>query len=145
MRCLESWPWGQLLGLIQSVFIPQLFSETEELGRVILIISGIAVPLSINCIRHVHLSFCCSVTLSCPALCHPMDCSTPGFPVLHCLPHFARTHVCWVDDAIQPSHPQSPPSPPSQPQGFFPWVSSLHQVLFLFTPVLQMYTLNQGH
>ena len=64
MRCLKSWPWGQLLGLIQSVFIPQLLSETEELGRVILMISGIAVPLSINCIRHVRLSFCCSVTVA---------------------------------------------------------------------------------
>ena len=39
----------------------------------------------------------------------PMDCSTPGFPVLHCLPEFAQTHVHWVDDAIQPSHPLSPP------------------------------------
>ena len=34
-----------------------------------------------------------------------MDCSTPGFPVLHCLPEFAQTHVHWVRDAIQPSHP----------------------------------------
>ena len=145
MRCLKSWPWGQLLGLIQSVFIPELLSETEELGRVILMISGIAVPLSINCISHVRLSLCCSVALSCPTLCGPMDCSTPGFPVFHCLPQFAQTHVHWVDDAVQPSHPPSPSSPPSQPQGLFQWVSSLHQVLFLFTPVLQMYTLNQEH
>ena len=53
-----------------------------------------------------------------------MDCSTPGFPVLHCLPEFAQTHVHWVSDAIQPSHPLLPPSPPvlnlSQHQGFFP-------------------------
>ena len=45
---------------------------------------------------------------------------------------FAQTHVCWVDDAIQPSHPLSPPSPPalnlSQHQGLFQRVSSLHQV-----------------
>ena len=34
-----------------------------------------------------------------------MDCSTPGFPVLHHLPEFAQTHVHWVGDAIQPSHP----------------------------------------
>ena len=36
---------------------------------------------------------CCSVTESCPPLCDPMNCSTPGFPVLHCLPEFAQTHV----------------------------------------------------
>ena len=36
---------------------------------------------------------CCSVAQSCPALCDPMDCSTPGFPVLHHLPEFAQTHV----------------------------------------------------
>ena len=45
-------------------------------------------------------------------LCNPMDCSTPGFPVLHYLPEFAQTHVHWVGDAIQPSHPLSPLSPP---------------------------------
>ena len=43
----------------------------------------------------------------------PMDCSTPGFPVLHHLPKFAQTHVHWVGDAIQPSRPQSSPSPPA--------------------------------
>ena len=35
----------------------------------------------------------CSVTQSCPTLCNPMDCSTPGFPILHHLPEFAQTHV----------------------------------------------------
>ena len=55
----------------------------------------------------------CSVTKSCLTLCDPMDCSTPGFPVFHCLPKFAQTHVHWVDDAIQPSHPLLPPSPPA--------------------------------
>ena len=54
-----------------------------------------------------------SVTQSCPTLCNPMDCSTPGFPVLHYFPEFAQTHVHWVNDAIQPSHPLSPPSPPA--------------------------------
>ena len=54
---------------------------------------------------------CCSVTKSCPTLCDPMDCSTPGLPVLHYLPEFAQVHVHWVDNAIQPSHPLSPSSP----------------------------------
>ena len=67
---------------------------------------------------------CCSVAQSCPTLCDPMDCSTPGFPVLHQLPELAQTHIHWVSDAIQPSHPLSSTSPPdfnlSQHQGLFP-------------------------
>ena len=51
---------------------------------------------------------CCLVTKSCPTLCHPMNYSSPGFPVLHHLPELAQTHVHWASDAIQPSHPQSP-------------------------------------
>ena len=42
-----------------------------------------------------------------------MDCSTPGFLVLYCLLEFLQTHVHWVSDAIQPSHPLSPSSPPA--------------------------------
>ena len=53
---------------------------------------------------------CCSVTKSCLTLCDPVDCSTPGFPVLHYLQDFAQTHVHWVGDAKQLSHPLSPPS-----------------------------------
>ena len=56
-------------------------------------------------------SFCCcscSVTQSCLIVCHPMDYSTPGFPVFHSLPEFAQTHIHWVNDAIQPSHPLRP-------------------------------------
>ena len=66
---------------------------------------------------------CCSVTQSCLILRDPMDCSTPGFSVLHYLLEFAQTHVHWVCDAIQPSHPLSSPSPLalnlSQHQGLF--------------------------
>ena len=51
------------------------------------------------------------VAQSCPILCNPMDCSTPGFPVLHYLPEFAQMHVHCVSDAIQPSHPLTPSSP----------------------------------
>ena len=56
-----------------------------------------------------------SVTQSCPTLCDPMNCSTPGLPVYHQLPEFTQTHVHRVSDAIQPSHPLSSPSPPSIP------------------------------
>ena len=52
----------------------------------------------------------CSAGKSCPTLCHPMNCSTPGFPVLHSLLEFAQTQVHRVSDAIQPSHPLLPPS-----------------------------------
>ena len=60
-----------------------------------------------------------------------MDYSRPGFPVLHHLPELAQTHVHWVGDAIQPSHPLSSPSlafNPSQHQGLFKWLGSSHQV-----------------
>ena len=60
---------------------------------------------------------------SCPTLCDPMDCSTPGLPVHHRLLELAQTHVHRVGDAIQPSHPllsPSPPAPsPSQHQSLF--------------------------
>ena len=52
-------------------------------------------------------------SLSCVQLCNPIDCNTPGFPVLHYPPEFAQTQVCGVGDAIQSSHPLSSPSPPS--------------------------------
>ena len=71
------------------------------------------------------LTICCcsSGAKSCSTLCDPMNCSTPGFPVLYYLPEFAQTHVHLVGDAIQPSHPLLPLSPPalnlSQHQGLF--------------------------
>ena len=59
----------------------------------------------------------------CTTLCNHMDCSTPGFPVHHQLPELTQTHVHWVGDAIQQSHPLSSPSPPAfniaQHQGLF--------------------------
>ena len=73
-----------------------------------------------------------SVAQSCATLCDPMDHGTPSLPVHHQLPEFTQTHVHWVSDAIQPSHPLTSPSPLalnlSQHQGLFKWVSSLHQV-----------------
>ena len=73
-----------------------------------------------------------SVAQSCPILCDPVNCSTPGLPVHHQLPEFTQTHVHRVGDAIQPSNPLSSPSPPapnpSQHQGLFQWVNSSHEV-----------------
>ena len=72
-----------------------------------------------------------------------MDCSTPGFPVLHYLPEFAQTHVHWVDDAIQPSHLLSPPTPTvlslSLHQDLFEWVGALHQIARVLELQLQSF------
>ena len=61
-----------------------------------------------------------------------MDCSRPGFPVLHHLPELVQIHVHWDSDAIQPSHPLPFPSLSafnlSQHEGLFQWVASLHQM-----------------
>ena len=73
-----------------------------------------------------------SLAQLCPTLCNPMKCSTPGLPVHYQLPESTQTHVHWVGDAIQPSHPLLSSSPPalnlSQHQVLFKWVSSSHQV-----------------
>ena len=71
---------------------------------------------------------CCLVSKSCPVLCDPIDCSTPGLPVPHYLPKFAQGHIHWISDAIQPSH-SLPPSSPfafnlSQHQRLFQWAGS---------------------
>ena len=89
---------------------------------------------TVNCLEQ-HLAH--SVQFSsaaqlCPTFWDPMNCSTPGLPVYNQLPEFTQTHVHWVSDAIQPSHPLSHPSPLafnlSQHQCLFQWVSSLLQV-----------------
>ena len=76
-------------------------------------------PLSVDLVQLLSLSLCDSI-----------DFSTIGFCVHQQLPELAQTHVCWVMDAIQPSHPLSSPSLPafnlSQHWGLFKWVSSLH-------------------
>ena len=76
----------------------------------------------IACLHILSVQFS-SITQSCPTLCDPMDCSTPGLLVHHQLPEFTQTHVHRVSHAIQPSHPLLSASPPalnlSQHQGFF--------------------------
>ena len=73
----------------------------------------------------------------------PIDCSTPGFPVLHNLPELAQTHAHWIGDVIQPSHLLSSPSPPalnlSQHQSLFQWVSSSHQMAKVLELQLQSF------
>ena len=81
----------------ESLCIKRLYTHTLDHPRYFLlwktfIYSHLCFP---------HLPSFSSVSKSCPTLCNPMDCNTPGFPVLHHLPEFAQTHVHWVRDAIQ--------------------------------------------
>ena len=69
-----------------------------------------------NINSHGYCHYCCSVTESRPILCNPLDCSTPGFLVLHYLPEVAQTYIHWIDDAIHPSCPVASFS--SCPQSF---------------------------
>ena len=84
---------------------------------------------------------------SCPTPCDPMNRSTPGLPVHYQLPGFTQTHVHWVGDAIQLSHPLSSPSPPapnlSKHQGLFKWVTSSHQVAKVLEFQLQLSPSNE--
>ena len=81
---------------------------------------------------------CCSVTKRCLTLCNP---STPSLSVHHQVLELTQTHVHWVSDAIQPSHPLLSSSPPtfnlSQHQGLFQWISSSHQVAKVLEPQFQ--------
>ena len=82
--------------------------------------------------------YCCLVAKSCPTLCKSPWTTVRQASVLHYLPEFAQTHIHWVGDAIQPSHPLFPPSPPafslSQHQGLFQWDGSSHQVAKVLEP-----------
>ena len=93
--------------------------QGEKNGKVVFIVLYMQYTVQII-ILSVQFS---SVTQSCPTLCDPMNCSTPGLPLHHQLPEFTQTHVHLVSDAIQPSQPLSSPSPPalnpSQHQGLF--------------------------
>ena len=77
-----------------------------------------------------------------------MNCSTPGLPVHHQIPEFTQTHVHWVSDAIQPSHPLSSPSPPaanpSQHKSLFQWAISLHEVAIILELQLQHHSLQRN-
>ena len=86
-------------------------------------------------IKFVNNSLCYCYSLfakSYPTVWNPTGCSKPGFSVFRCLLELAQTHVHWVNDAIQPSHPLLTPSPPafslSLHQSLFEWVGSSHQV-----------------
>ena len=102
-------------------------------------------------IASVHLVVLVVLTKSCPTLCDPMDCSTPGFPILHHLRELAQTHVHWVSDTVQPAQTHaywvddtiqlSCPLPlllPSIFPGLLQWIISLRQVAKVLELQLQL-------
>ena len=119
-RKLQTWLWRSKR-IERSTFFSKLFCVTEY-------------------------SVLSSVIQLCPTLWDPMDCSTTGFPVHHQLLELAQTHVHWVGDAIQPSHPLSALYPPAfnlaQHQGLFQWVSSSHQMTKVLEFQLQHQSMN---
>ena len=128
--------WSDLHFLFQEIFPTQVLNPRFLLS--LLHWQADSLPLNYQeswltiCIYIYNMYQFSSIAHSYPTLCDPMDCSAPGFPVHHQLTKFTQTHVHWISDAIQPSHPLSSPSPPafnlSQHQGLFQWVSSSQQV-----------------
>ena len=113
------WPWHDVLAKTLYIICGVIIFQREHIDKLSLLYN----------VQFSSVQFGCSVILT---LWDPMDCSMPGLPVHHPLPEFSQTHVHWVGDAIQPSHPLLSPSPPAlnlpQHQGLFKWVSSLHHV-----------------
>ena len=118
--------WLGNSGLAEIKSFPQIYTDSDFLKN-LLYWSIVDLQCCVN------VFCCCSVTQSWLTLCNPMDCNTPGIPALHYLPKFAQTHVRWVYDAIQPSHPLLPTSPPalslSSIRIFSSESGSLHQVV----------------
>ena len=121
-----------LMLLLRSLFIFRVYLVVNIFGSILfgtLCASWSWMSVSFPRLSSVQFSSVSQLRLT---PCDPMNHSTPGLPVHHQLPEFTETHVHWVGDAIQPSHPLSSPSPPtpnpSQHQGLFQWVNSLHEV-----------------
>ena len=105
---MKFWAYNSKNKLWPSSSLSLLFSEVDKPEKVICIDKHTPPHIWI----HTHICYC-SVAQSCLTPLDPMGCSTLGLPFLHHLPELAQTHVHWVSDAIQPSHPLLPPSPPA--------------------------------
>ena len=127
-----SGPWRSFL-YSSSVYSCHLFLISSALVRSLPFLS----PLLCPSLHEMFPQFS-SVAQSCPTLCDPMNCSTPGLLVHHQLPESTQTHVHRVGDAIQPSHPLSSPSPPApnpsqHSSNFLEEIHSLfHSIVFLY-------------
>ena len=108
-------PGPEMCGVFHSSVVSLCESKTviDLLICPVLDATCLAIPIIVGWENFSHRwgCCCCSDAKSCPTLCNPMNCSTPGFPVLYYILEFAQTHVHWVGDAIQLSHPLSPPFP----------------------------------
>ena len=134
--CCVTWARNFEIGLNNEVE-RQHFCLLLDFNEIAPIFSLLGVILDVSLVRSplvclrcicIHISWVSA--RSCPTVCNPVDCSTPGFPVLHQVLELTQTRVHQVCHAIQPSYPLSSPSPPAftQHQGLFQWVSSSHQV-----------------
>ena len=113
VSCPKGWPSLQGVWHLADLSVVDLCSVLSHLSCVrqcVTDLNGCNYPVQFT-----------SVAQLCPTLCDPMNRSTPGLAVHHQLPESSQTHVHWISDAIQPSHPLSSPSPPSFPaSGSFP-------------------------
>ena len=111
------------LTLLQLINLNLFFKKKKKINKTIAALQTVLVSVVQQHKSAIRSDQIRSVAQSCPTLCDPMNCSTPGLPIHHQLPEFTETHVYQVSDAIQPSHPLSSPSPPapnpSQHQRFF--------------------------
>ena len=120
---LYSWDHGYGLSILLSEELISLLFQKKaclsEVGRSLYLLLIGKKPILMEFEWHwiekwdfehpTHQPFCCcSVAKLFPPLCDSSDWSTSGSSVLHSLPEFAQTHVHWVSDAIQPSHPLPP-------------------------------------
>ena len=96
--------WTELNWRFCQIFLLSLYCINYEIPSYIFILLTI---------QHYFCCCCCSVTQLCLTLRNSMDCSTPGFPVIHYLPELTQPLVHWVDYAIQSSHPLLSPSLPA--------------------------------
>ena len=127
--------WLDIITDLIDMDLSKLWEIVEDRGAWWVTVHGVAkswARLSNWITTAIWQRFSSAQRLSRVQLCDPMGCTLPGLPVHHQLPELTQTHVHWVSDAIQPSHPLSSPSPPafniSQLQCLFQWVSSSHQV-----------------
>ena len=119
-------PYGSRKWQHTPILLPGKPNGLRSLRAIVHGVTESQIQLSDRTIAIISISIS-SVAQSCATLG-----SRPGLPVHHQLPESTQTHVLWVSDAIQSSHPLPSPSPPalslSQHQGLFQWVSSSHQV-----------------
>ena len=97
----RKWGWGSTLGTLLLFWISAwgLWKESSWVP-VTLLLGNFPKRMDLGVRRGSFIVYPCSVTSSCSTLCDPIDCSTPGFSVLHYLLEFAQTHVHWANDAI---------------------------------------------